>query len=71
MPPGKRTAQKVAPQRQVRRGLRALTPEVREGKRVYKDGFMAPRPAGALTLRHGSFYFKAGNMRKRLFLLQR
>src|SRR6266480_1544487 len=67
----KRTAQDVAPQRRARRDLRALTPEVREWKRVYKDGFMAPRPAGALTLRHRSFYFKAGNMRKGLFLLQR
>ena len=38
---------------------------------VCKDGFIAPRPAGALILRLGSFYFKAGNMRKRLFLLQR
>jgi hypothetical protein len=61
----------MAPQRQARRDLRVLTAEVREWKRVCKDGFMAPRPAGALILRHGSFYFKAGNMRKGLFLLQR
>ena len=66
-----RTAQDVAPQRRARRDLRALTPEAREWKRVCKGGFIAPRPAGALILRHGSFYFKASNMRKGLFLLQR
>src|SRR6267143_5182857 len=67
----KRTAQDVAPQRQARRDLRALTPEVREWKRVCKGGFIARRPSAELRLCHGSFYFKAGNMRKGLFLLQR
>src|SRR5438309_10349103 len=40
----KRTTQDVAPQRQARRDLRALTPEVREWKRVYKDGLWRQDP---------------------------